>query len=77
MVVIYPSGGGDLPNLNTSPRAPVGAKKGDQRLKLECIDYIFSFMLHACLHQLHKKNAVSIQMSIEMNDLPDRSIEIV
>ena len=27
MVVIYPSGGGDLPNLNTSPRAPVGAKK--------------------------------------------------
>ena len=52
-------------------------KKGDQRLKLECIDYIFSFMLHACLHQLHKKNAVSIQMSIEMNDLPDRSIEIV
>ena len=25
--VIYPSGGGDLPNHNTSPRAPVEAKK--------------------------------------------------
>ena len=25
--MIYSSGGGDLPNLNTSPRAPVGAKK--------------------------------------------------
>ena len=26
--VIYPLGGGDLPHQNTSPRAPVGAKKG-------------------------------------------------
>ena len=25
--VIYPSGGGDLPTHNCSPRAPVGAKK--------------------------------------------------
>ena len=25
--VIYPLGGGDLPHQNTSPRAPVGAKK--------------------------------------------------
>ena len=39
--MIYPSGGGDLPNLNNSPRAPVGAKK----LKTEIMGYILSTLL--------------------------------
>ena len=38
--VIYHSGGGDLPHQNTSPRAPVGAKKDLNQQK-----YIFKVLL--------------------------------
>ena len=66
MVVIYPSGGGDLPNLNTSPRAPVGAKNTSFS-KMKYLD--LQLLLHIAGHSLQNIRIFNLEPTNLVNHL--------